>query len=849
MIIENAYDKMNAQGTVVLTPQESMAKEEEMSKIDPFLSGYNEEESEEGPQGAEYSMLAGEILRVLQKNKDAKENSLITRGISQDLRAVQGEYDPEDLALIIKNQQSTIFMNLPATKSRAAQSWIRDILLNPNNDAFAIEPTPSPALPSDIETLITEHFEKEADKAMEELKQEEIEKEEAKQKEAQAKQQQEQQAQQQAAGGQQGAQPPQPGQPSPQGAPPQPGEQGAPAPPTSTPPTAPPAPMAVSDANDMMLEQNRLQRDIKEAVLEEINNVALFEVKVLERKIADQMKEGNWDMALSEFIEDFCTFSAAIMKGPVITKKKKLIWEGGEAVTTEEHVFMNKRVSPYDVYPDPSCDSPQEGAFVEHLRMSEKDVRALIGLPYYKDGAIREVIANGPTGLPAFDTQVEYEKASLEKRGTEWYANEDVYHGLHFWSSVSAEMLEDWHLEDKMEEAYPDWNEDTNFEIEAILVGSTVIKCKINNDPLQRRPYYKASYQSVPGSFWGRSLPSLMRDVTRVCNATARALVTNMGYSSGPILQVNVDRLADEGDIEEIRPLMTVQVTNDPTGNSGRPVEAFLIPSVANELLAVYDKFEIKADDATGIPRYAYGNERVGGAGQTASGLSMLMDSATKSIKDAIRHISYGLIIPRVEYEFYWLMIKDDEATYSGDICVLSKGAEALTTSGAQEAKRNEFLQITANQIDQGIMGAEGRAVILREMAKDLNLPISVVPTRLEFNRKKKEAEKAQSQAQQMEMQKEQEANATGLKATQIQVEGQQKMHQESMQLKMQELQGKQQEHMDKMQVEIERLRSNQQIAAGKNLKDGNQAVIQDTRERDIADQRAAIEVMKTKKE
>lgn len=76
------------------------------------------------------------------------------------------------------------------------------------------------------------------------------------------------------------------------------------------------------------------------------------------------------------------------------------------------------------------------------------------------------------------------------------------------------------------------------YHIEAWLIGNYVIKATINPDPLHRKPYYKTSWENVPGCFWGNSVPDLCRDAQGVCNAAARALVNNMGLSSGPQVMV-----------------------------------------------------------------------------------------------------------------------------------------------------------------------------------------------------------------------------------------------------------------------------------------------------------------------
>ena len=711
----------------VLGPEETSAMLSRLDEEGVDIEGYVAIEPE-------YSSLTSSILRTFTKNRDAKRSSGIEDEIFTCLRDFNGEYSASDLSRIQEEGGSSIFMNLTATKVRAAQSWIRDILLSPNEDPFTIKPTPIPSLPEDLDSQLEDAFTKEFLQKKSEVTQE--------------------------------------------------GQQ-------------PPTPKQVQDTISTL---NRDKRDVRDAVLEEINLEALEQMKIMERKIKDDLKEGKWEDALSEFIEDFCIFPAAIMKGPVITKKDKLVWEAGVPIVKEDFLFLNKRVNPIDVYPDPSGSCTQDGDFIEHMRLSKIELYSLKGIKGYNSEAIDKVLENNNDGSCWFDTGIESEKAEEEKRGDMIDANDGIFHALHYWGVAKTEDIEDWGL------VIPDTEDENKYwEIEAILVGTEVIKCKLNDDPLKRRPYYKASYQNIPGAFWGRSLPSLMRDIQRMCNACARALASNMGLAAGPQIELYIDRLADAGDIEEIKPLKIWQVTNDPTGAQGRAINFFQVPSIANELLGVYEKFEQKADDATGIPRYSYGNERVGGAAQTASGLSMLLESATKSIKDAIRHIDVGLIVPRVEYQFFWNIIKN-KVPYTGDIDVLALGSSTLTMKGAQTAKRQEFLQITANENDQKLMGPEGRAELLRQLGKDLGLTTKIVPSRLEL-RKKIEEEKAQQQ-QMMEMQAQQQqggANAS-LEATRMQIEGQERMHQQTQAIKAKELELKEMKDIDNALLEREKL-------------------------------------------
>ena len=565
-----------------------------------------------------------------------------------------------------------------------------------------------------------------------------------------------------------------------------------------------------------MKSTNQLQRDLEEAFFDEVYELASKEVKKFERVVADQLVEGDWENALSNFIEDFCVFPVAVMKGPVVIKKKRIAWAKGRPVEKEVKTFLNKRVSPLDIYPSPSAAGINDGNLCEHLRMHRNELASLRGAKHYNTDDINEILKDdgNRSDYQYLSTYIEDEKSIEEFRGDTYKANKDVYHGVHYHGSASYKMLKEW--------GYPEselGNDETaEFEVEIVLVGDKVIKARINKDPLLRRPYYKASFQNIPGSWWGRSLPELMRDIQRMCNATARALANNMGIASGPQGEVYIDRLAADEEIDDIYPFKLWQVTSDPTGGGGRAVQFWQPTSNAQELLTVYKEFEIRADDATGIPRYAYGNERTGGAAQTASGLSMLLESASKGIKDAIRHIDDGLIKPRVEYQFYLNMLSQEERIdFTGDVVVVPKGSQALTMRGAQEMRRNEFLQILGNQQYLQIVGVEGVAEILRVMAKSLGLGENIVPSRIELKIRQKQAEEAQRQQQEQEAQLQQQDQAVGVQQVQMQTQQAEMASQRNAQLKQREIEGKEAIEAAKLQQKAVELQVRREEGVSKN--------------------------------
>jgi hypothetical protein len=65
-----------------------------------------------------------------------------------------------------------------------------------------------------------------------------------------------------------------------------------------------------------------------------------------------------------------------------------------------------------------------------------------------------------------------------------------------------------------------------------------------------------------------------------------------------------------------------------------------------------------------------------------------------------------------------------------GDAQVVARGALALLVKEQTQLRRAEFLALTNNPTDMAIIGIEGRATVLREVAKALDIPVDkVVPS------------------------------------------------------------------------------------------------------------------------
>lgn len=519
------------------------------------------------------------------------------------------------------------------------------------------------------------------------------------------------------------------------------------------------------ESTEMEELKEMAEQDIKFELLEEAKN----RCDRMKDKIHDQFTEGGLVDAFNEFISDLTTYPAAFVKGPIVRRQRKMSWvpQGDGSFTADVSEVLApvyKRVDPFRVYPEPGITYMDEGYLFEHHRLSRPELADLIGVPGYDDGAIRSVLAEMPgANLNNWLWSAEMTKAPMEQKHNIWMRPTEVVDALEFWGKVPGKLLLEWGLDPA---DVPDPARE--YDVNAWLIGRWVIKATLNYDPLGKKPYRKTSFIKRPGAFWGTGIPEIIEDIQQMCNSAARSLVNNMGLASGPQVEVNIDRVPQDEDITQLFPWKIWQTTNDPLG-SGQPAIRFNQPDDRSQaLMQVYIHFSKLADDQSGVPAYVYGDMQVGGAGRTASGLSMLMGSAGKGIRQVVMHIDGDVLEPTLIGQFNWNMRYVDDPSIKGDAVCVARGAITLANREQLNVRRVEFLQATANPIDAEIIGKTGRAAILREVAKGLSMPSDeIVPSeeKLEMQEKMQQLlqqQQAMQPQQSVQFQRDDQGQVTG---------------------------------------------------------------------------------------
>jgi hypothetical protein len=466
----------------------------------------------------------------------------------------------------------------------------------------------------------------------------------------------------------------------------------------------------------------------------------------MEDEIESAARMGNYYEAMHEFTSHFATFPAAILKGPYTRNVKRLEWGGTKPKVVEEPVKPKvieepvcywSTVNPFDAYPAPQAATAQEGDFIERLRLTRADLVGYIGVPGYDAAAIRRVIEFKMNGNLQSWLWSDIERREIEGYTTDVWKPDYLIDALHCWCSLSGKDL----IAHGITEGIDD--QQMYYEVDVVLIDNEVIRCEVNADPLGRRPYWNASYDPIPGAFWGNSIYDLMEDCQGMANAALRALNANMGLASGPIVGVDVSKLADGEDPKTVAPLQTIQLdTGRSTDQDARTAIVFWqANSNANELRGIMEAFKSDADDLTGIPRYLSGDPKASGAGETLGGLSLLMGSAAKGLRRAASVIDLHVITPTITMAYEWMMMYGKNELAKGDCKIVARGSAAILIKEHLQQVRLQYLSLTANPIDMQIIGLEGRRAIHEQVVKALDMPTSdIVPTAEQLAQKQEQA-------------------------------------------------------------------------------------------------------------
>ena len=444
--------------------------------------------------------------------------------------------------------------------------------------------------------------------------------------------------------------------------------------------------------------------------------------KLSEEKIEEIFVEGGLYQAFAEFLVDLPLFPFACIKGPEVRVVPQVRYgPNGAATVTNQPRLCWYRISPFDLYWTPGASTIEQADVIERGRITRAELNDCLDLPGFNTANVEAVLDEYGNGGIADDWDyTDTERALYENRENPRWNRSGMMNMLKFTGNIQGKLLIDYGMTDPAVIAAPL----RDHYVELWFIGKWVIKCQLTPSPRKRHPYYITSFEKVPGTPVGNGLPDILSDIEDVTNATLRSLVNNMSIASGPQVIVLDDRLAPGENGEQLFPWKRWHAQSDPTGNGNTqpPIEFFQPQSNAQELLAVYQAFQSIADDISAIPKYLSGQGVGSGAGRTSSGLAMLMNNASKILQTVAANIDRDVFNPLLNGLVDVLMLSDVAGWLKGDENIEVKGVSVAIQRETERSRQLEFLQITANPIDAGIVGIKGRANLLRQVSSNIGM-------------------------------------------------------------------------------------------------------------------------------
>ncbi len=480
------------------------------------------------------------------------------------------------------------------------------------------------------------------------------------------------------------------------------------------------------DASQVLEQMDAMEEIIKKDVEKRAQVVAKKRSNNMKLKILDQLEQGGWNEALKACQSDMSRMKSCIMKGPVFKRMPTIKWgqdENGKWVPnySEEISPTFHRVSPFDWFPAPKSSTVQQGDAIEIERLTPDDLRRVMNEGGYYSDNIRRILTDMPNGFKE-NLSVDVERQSLEKDNTITDSTTDIlFDMLNYWGTVSGASLSIYNMTDNYGEPLVD---DKFYKVNIKVINNTLIKAPIvNPDPLGQKPYGVTSFIKNNDSQWGECPAELMKDLQSICNATVRALVNNIAISSGPLTEIDVNRLAP-GESGELWPHKRI-LTNNAKMQDSPAVRFYQSKILANELMAVYEKFKREADDIV-VP--SYGRTNIGGAGRTSSGLAMVMSAAARNVKLAVYNMDQDVIVTAIQRLFNYNMLFIDDDSIKGDIRIKARGTSGIIAKEQLAVRRNEF-RATLGPNEIQLMGAPGVAYLLRKNVEALDMaPDKIMP-------------------------------------------------------------------------------------------------------------------------
>ncbi|MDY7002227.1 MAG: hypothetical protein SVS15_10660, partial [Thermodesulfobacteriota bacterium] len=447
--------------------------------------------------------------------------------------------------------------------------------------------------------------------------------------------------------------------------------------------------------------------------------------------IADQLQEvderSGYQAVIRKVLSSGLKLGTGVLKGPSVESRlrEKWVWvlgeedkEGDDGQWELDLVEdQGKRpglqfVPLQNFFPDMDATHITEARFVwQTYLMLKHEVEDLRKKKSFNARVIEKYLEENPEGdalLTEHETEVRTKSENAPEPITDRYRLKER------WGYVSGRVLANCGL-DLMEKMTPSQKEDAynramrqnpelsdseivqavrdqagNLEFVANiwLLGDRVVKAVVRPVKGVKIPYYLWHFQKDENSIFGEGVPRVARDPVLSLNAAFRKMLDQSALS-GPMFGVNNQALAEDEDPRNIHGNKVFLFENPE--DIEKAMKMWLVPAYTEQYLSIIKLCSQFVDEVT-TPSFVHGEGgKVKGAGETASGLSMLFGALNINLKELIKTYDTEITIPCITGLYHWNMQFNPDSAVKGDCEVEARGSSALI---AREVHAEKLLKV-----------------------------------------------------------------------------------------------------------------------------------------------------------
>jgi len=487
-----------------------------------------------------------------------------------------------------------------------------------------------------------------------------------------------------------------------------------------------------------------------------VTKIADQKATLMEREINDQLAEFDYRAVIRDVIHSGHLYGTGILKGPMVKEVVSKRWiqdqEGNwKQVKIKRIIPTAQFVSIWDIYPDMSVKDIKDARYIWQKHLFSKNRLYKLSLRQDFNGkAIRAFMEAYPQGNAEYKHYEEYLRdmsSNTSSDGDNAPPKKEKYEIHERWGFLPIDDAKEL-LPKVTDEVWDEMGPEVAVNI--WMIEGIIIKSIVSPVEGAEIPYYFYYFDKDETSLFGDGIPEIMRDPQTLYNASVRAMLDNAAIAAGPIIEANIDLLADGEDPTALFPFRVFQRIGSGIEAGQQAIRVTKLPSYTNEFLGLVDFFQSTADESTTIPRALSGVTDSGmtGAAKTATGMSMLIGASNITLKDQVHFYDEGVTRPFIKSMYFWNMEFNQKGDIKGDYNVIARGSKSMIAKEVKMEQINQFLALTNNETDIRYIK---RDVLLRELAEVFDLDkLGFIKTEDEV--KQSDAENAEAQKRNQDM-------------------------------------------------------------------------------------------------